>query len=183
MIAENSAVSVDSAFWANAFIDNFPKLCARAAKTLTRGDAAAAEDIVSETFTKVMRSKAKPEDIKHPFGYMWTAIRNAWLSQQRRKDVANTVLLEDLDATTKETGAFRLEPKIQQTLELRESLQRMRFRIGPMSLDEKEMVDMIAEGLTWSEIANEFEEDVNATQLRRRRVTSRLRYRLAPKID
>jgi RNA polymerase sigma factor (sigma-70 family) len=179
MTAENVALSVNHTFWENAFLQTFDELCSRASRKLTHGDSAAAEDIVSQTFTKVMGSKVKTEDIKSPAGYLWVAIKRAWFSQQDKREVKNTVRLEDLDAKSLEQPAFKLEPKIQQFLERRDSLEKLVARFGPLTLEEREMIELIFDNCSISEVADEMGEDPNTTYLRWRRLIYRQRYRLA----
>ena len=179
MTSENHALSVNSAFWENAYLETFKELCSRASRKLTRGDSAAAEDIVSQTFVKMMDSGLRIEEIQHPFRYFWTAIKNAWISQQKKREVTATVRLEDLDAKTLEQPAFKLQPKVQEMLERQDSLEKLIVRFGPLTLEEREMIELIVEGASLSEVAKEMGEDVANTYLRWRRLIFRQRYRLA----
>ncbi|HEU4834148.1 MAG TPA: sigma-70 family RNA polymerase sigma factor [Pyrinomonadaceae bacterium] len=179
MTAENCALSVNHAFWENAFVQTFDELCSRASRKLTHGDAAAAQDIVSDTFTRMMGSGVKPETIQNPISYLWVSIKRAWFHQQRKQDVKNTVLLEDLDAKALDSSAFKIEPKILQVLERQDSLEKMVARFGPMTLEEREMVELFLDNYSLAEVAQEMGEDVDSTYLRWRRLIYRQRYRLA----
>ena len=179
MTAENCALSVNHAFWENAFVKTFNELCSRASRKLTHGDMAAAEDIVSQTFTKMMSSEVKAEEIKHPVRYLWIAIKYSWFNQQKKQDVRNTVLLEDLDVKELSQPAFKLEPRIQQELEQQESLERMMVRFGPLTLEERETVELKLDNCSFAEIAQEMGENVENTKLRWNRLRARQQYRLA----
>lgn len=179
MTSENHALTVNQAFWQDAYLETFKQLCYRASRRLTRGDSAAAEDIVSQTFVKLMDSGLRIEEIQHPFRYFWVAIRNAWISQQNKREVTNTVRLEDLDTKTLEEPAFRLQPKVQEMLERQDSLEKLIVKLGPLTLEEKEMIELIVEGCSWPEVAKEMGEDVATTYLRWRRLIFRQRYRFS----
>jgi RNA polymerase sigma factor (sigma-70 family) len=178
MTAENSALSLNHAFWENAFVKTFNELCSRASRKLTHGDVAAAEDLVSQTFTKMMSSEVKTEDIKHPVRYLWIAVKYAWFNQQKKLDVRNTVLLEDLDVKELSQPAFKLEPRIQQELERQELRERLMFQLGPITLDEKEAVGLKLDDCSDAEIARELGETVEKTRLRWHRMRARQKYRM-----
>ena len=178
MTSEAQALSANATFWQEAYSRNFQKLCSRACRTLTRGRMAEAEDIVSETFMKVMLTKDDASEISHPLQYLWTAIQRAWFSQQARRDVANTEQLEDMTMKTLDKLAgVKLEPKILETLEREESLHALMCKFGPMSLNERTIVTMRLEGYSFSEIAAELGEDLKTTRLRWRNMILRQRTR------
>jgi RNA polymerase sigma factor (sigma-70 family) len=178
MSSEAQAVSANAAFWEETYSRNFKKLCSRACQKLTRGRMAEAEDIVSETFVKVMLTKDDASDIRHPLQYLWTAIQRAWFSQQARREVVNTEQLEDMTVKTLEKlASVKLEPKVLETLEREESLHAMMCRFGPTSLQERTMVRMHLEGYSFSEIAAELGEDLKTTRLRWRNLILRQRTR------
>ena len=145
MSSEAQAVSANAAFWEETYSRNFQKLCSRACRKLTRGRMAEAEDIVSETFVKVMLTKGDASDISHPLQYLWTAIQRAWFSQQARRDVVNTEQLEDMTVKTLEKlASVKLEPKVLETLEREESLHALMCTFGPMSLQEKRWSECVS---------------------------------------
>jgi RNA polymerase sigma factor (sigma-70 family) len=178
MTSEAQALSANATFWEETYGRHFQKLCSRACKKLTRGRMAEAEDIVSETFMKIMLTKENANDISHPLQYLWTAIQRAWFSQQARREVANTEPLEDITMKTLEKQAsVKLEPKVLEKLEREESLNELMYNFGPMSLKERTMVTMNLEGYSFGEIATALGEDLKTTRLRWRNLIARQRTR------
>jgi DNA-directed RNA polymerase specialized sigma24 family protein len=178
MTSEAQTMAANTTFWEQTYTRNFDKLCARANRKLTRGRMAEAEDIVSDTFMKVMLAKDNASQIKHPLQYLWIAIKHAWVSQQGRREVVKTVRLEDMTMKTLEKlPGVKLEPKVLQTLESQDALHAMRCKLGPTSLKEKTMAEMRLEGYSFSEIAEELGEDLKTTRLRWRNMILRQRTR------
>jgi DNA-directed RNA polymerase specialized sigma24 family protein len=178
MTSEAQTISANATFWEETHSLYFKKLCARACRKLTRGRMPEAEDIVSDTFIKVMLTKENPSEIEHPLQYFWKAIQRAWFSQQARRDSVNTAHLEDMNVKTLEKiPAVRLEPKVLRTLECEEAFNALMCKFGPMSLSERTLVQMYLEGYSFADIANELGEDLKTTRLRWRNMIVRQRTR------
>lgn len=178
MTSEAQALFANANFWEETYSRNFQKLCSRACRKLTRGRMAEAEDIVSDTFVKIMLAGNDAGEIRHPLQYLWTAIQHAWFSQQARRDVVSTEQLEDMTMKTLDKlASVKLEPKVLEMLEREESLQALMCKFGPMSLPERTMVTMRLEGYSFSEIAAELGEDLKTTRLRWRNMILRQRTR------
>lgn len=178
MTSEAQTIAANTAFWEQTYTRTFEKLCARASHKLTRGCRAEAEDIVSDTFLKVMLAKDNANQIKHPLQYLWIAIKHAWVSQQTRQEVGKTVRLEDMTMKALEKlASVKLEPKVLQTLESEDALHAMHCKLGPTSIKERTMVGMRLEGYSFSEIAEELGEDLKTTRLRWRNMILRQRTR------
>lgn len=178
MTSEAQTISANANFWEETYSRNFKKLCSRASRRLTRGRMAEAEDIVSDTFMKVMLTKENPGEIDHPLQYLWKAIQRAWFSQQARREAGSTAHLEDMSMKALEKlPGVKLEPKVLKTLECEEALQAMMCKFGPMSLKERTMVQMRVEGFSFTEIAKELGEDLKTTRLRWRNMILRQRTR------
>lgn len=178
MTSATQAISANATFWEETYARNFKKLCSRASRKLTRGRVAEAEDIVSDTFMKVMLTKDNASEINHPLQYLWIAVQRAWFSQQARREVVNTEQLEDMNMKTLEKlPGVRMEPKILETLEREESLHAMMCKFGPMSLKERKMVEMRLDDCSFSEIAEALGEDLKTTRLRWRNMILRQRTR------
>lgn len=178
MTSEAQTIAANTTFWEQTYTRNFDKLCARASRKLTRGRMAEAEDIVSDTFMKVMLAKHDASQIKHPLQYLWIAIKHAWVSQQARRQVVKTVRLEDMSMKTLEKlPGMKLEPKVLQTLESQAALHAMQCRLGPTSLSERTIVRMRLEGYSFRDIAEELGEDLKKTRLRWRNMVLRQRTR------
>lgn len=178
MTAEAQTIAANATFWEQTYSRHFQKLCTRASRKLTRGRMAEAEDIVSDTLMKVMVTKDDATEITYPLQYLWTAVQYAWFSQQARRKAANTVQLEDLTMKTLEKmPSLQLEPKVLETLERADASQALLSRFGPMSIPERTIVLMRAEGYSFTEIAAELGEDLKTTRLRWRNMIMRQRTR------
>lgn len=180
MLSATNVLSGNTAFWEKAFSENFATLCSRASRRLTNGNPVDAEDAVSEAFVRVMRYTPNPDAIKSVVPYLWTIVKRVWTAQQVRLSTTRTVRLEDLDADEIERiPAVRVEPDIQMVLEKEDFLLELRMTLGPLSLDEKALLDLFLEGLSLDEIATTLGEDVKRTRFRWYKFIARQRYRLS----
>ena len=173
-----NTLTANETFWEHAYTANFETLCARASRQLTKGNLADAEDTVSEAFTRVMRYAVKPEIIENTLSYLWTVVRRVWTTQQK---LAENTVVESLDglspATVDSLPAVRVEPQAVKLLEQEETLQQLKLKLGPLTLGEKQLVDLYLKGFSWAEIADELGEDVKHVQFRWYRFVARQRYR------
>ena len=86
--------TANATFWEHAYMENFPTLCARASRQLTKGNLDDAQEAVSEAFTRVMRYAVRPEMIENPLSYLWTVVKRVWTTQKVSEDKA---IVESLD--------------------------------------------------------------------------------------
>lgn len=159
-------------------MENFPTLCARASRLLTKGNTVDAEETVSEAFARVMRYAVRPEVIENPLSYLWTVVKRVWSTQKISKDKA---MLESLDSMSADAidriAAVSVEPEVLKMLDQDENRNQLKLKLGPLSLQEKQMVDFYLKGYSWSEVADELGVDVKQIQFRWYRFTARQRYR------
>lgn len=174
----SDVINGNDAYWAKAYSENFATLCARAAKRLTHGNSLEAEDAVSEAFVRAMRYAQHPESIRNVLPYLWTVVKNVWTAQQGRLSTTRTDSLEDLDIEELESlPAFQVEPEILAILQKEDFLLGLQMRLGPISLEEQEMIELRLEGYSLEEIAEQLGEDVRRTQFRWYKFTARQRHR------
>jgi len=170
--------TANATFWEHAYIENFTALCARASRQLTKGNTVDAEEMVSEAFTRVMRYAVRPEMIENPLSYLWTVVKRVWTTQRiyRRK-----ALIESLDGLSSDAvdsiPAVRVEPEVLQLLDQEENQRQLKLKLGPLTLEEKQLVDFYLKGYSWNDIAGELGVDVKQIQFRWYRFTARQRYR------
>lgn len=170
--------TANATFWEHAYMENFPTLCARASRLLTKGNTVDAEETVSEAFARVMRYAVRPEVIENPLSYLWTVVKRVWSTQKVSKDKA---MLESLDSMSADAidriAAVSVEPEVLKMLDQDENRNQLKLKLGPLSLQEKQMVDFYLKGYSWSEVADELGVDVKQIQFRWYRFTARQRYR------
>src|SRR6185503_2762660 len=170
--------TANATFWEHAYMENFPTLCARASRQLTKGNVVEAEETVSEAFARVMRYAVKPEIIENPLSYLWTVVRRVWTTQKINE---NKAMLESLDGLSADAvdsiAAVRVEPEVMQLLDEEENQRQLKLKLGPLTLEEKQLVDFYLKGYSWNEIAAELGVDVKQIQFRWYRFTARQRYR------
>lgn len=180
MLNGGNVLSGNAGFWEKAYSDNFETLCSRASRRLTNGNYIDAEDAVSEAFVRVMRYAQEPESIKNVMSYLWTAVKRVWIAQHVLLSRANTDYLEDMEIDELESiAAVRVEPEIQAILEKQEFLVELKMKLGPLSLEEKALIELRLEGHSLEEIAATLGEDIQRTRFRWYRFVARQRYRLA----
>lgn len=174
--ANTSTATVN--FWEQAYTDNFATLCARASRLLTKGNVHDAEDTVSEAFTRAMRYTVQPEVIANPVSYMWTIIKRVWTTKVTGADETEVESLDALSADAIESQrAVRVEPEVLRVLEQEETRRQLKLKLGPLTLEEQQLVDFRLKGYSWTEVAEELDEDVRKLQFRWYRFTARQRYR------
>ena len=170
--------TANATFWEHAYMENFPTLCARASRQLTKGNLVDAEETVSEAFARVMRYAGRPEMIENPLSYLWTVVKRVWTAQKVSEDKA---MVESLDSMSAEAidsiAAVRVEPEVLKLLDQDENWRQLKLKLGPLSLEEKQLVDFYLNGYSWNEIADELGVDVKQIQFRWYRFTARQRYR------
>ncbi len=153
-------------------------LCARASRLLTKGNHGDAEDAVSEAFARAMRYAVKPEMIENTLSYLWTVVRRVWTTQKVTEDKAIIESLDGLSADTVDSlPAIRVEPQVLKLLDQEETRRQLTLKLGPITLEEQQLVDFRLKGYSWTEIADELGEDVKHVQFRWYRFTARQRYR------
>lgn len=178
MTSEAQTIAANATFWEQTYSRHFQKLCSRASRKLTRGHMAEAEDIVSDTLMKVMLTKDNVTEITYPLQYLWTAVRHAWFSQQARPEAVNTAQLEDLTMKTLEKlPSMQVAPKALETLAREDTRQALMSGFGPMSLQERTIVEMHLDGYSFAEIADKLGESLKTTRLRWRNMIMRQRTR------
>lgn len=178
MSCETSALAVNAPLWEKAYTENFASLCARARRTLTKGNSFAAEDAVSDAFLRI--SSKNPDAITSPASYWWTTIKRVWLDQQTGLSVSNTDYLEDMSPEAVENlAAVRVEPEVIKNLEREESWRAMRLKLGPLTLTEQKLVRGRLEGYSFEEIAAQLGEDVKRTRFRWYKLRARQRCRMS----
>lgn len=170
--------TANATFWEHAYMENFPTLCARASRQLTKGNTVDAEETVSEAFARVMRYAVRPEVIENPLSYLWTVVKRVWSTQKVSKDKA---MLESLDSMSAEAidriAAVSVEPEVLKMLDQDENRNQLKLKLGPLSLQEKQLVDFYLKGYSWNEVADELGVDVKQIQFRWYRFAARQRYR------
>ena len=170
--------TANATFWEHAYMENFPTLCARASRQLTKGNLVDAEETVSEAFARVMRYAVRPEVIENPLSYLWTVVKRVWSTQKLSKDKA---MLESLDSMSADAidriAAVSVEPEVLKMLDQDENRNQLKLKLGPLSLQEKQLVDFYLKGYSWNEVADELGVDVKQIQFRWYRFTARQRYR------
>ena len=178
MLSSSDVISGNQAFWAKVYSENFATLCARATRRLTHGNSLDAEDAVSEAFARAMRYAPHPESIRNVLPYLWTVVKNVWSAQQVLLSRTRTDYLEDLDIEELESlPAVQVEPEILAILEKEEFLLGLQMKLGPISLEEKALIELRLEGYSLEEIAAHLGEDVRRTKFRWYNFTARQRHR------
>ena len=90
-------------------------------------------------------------------------------------------MLESLDSMSADAidriAAVSVEPEVLKMLDQDENRNQLKLKLGPLSLQEKQMVDFYLKGYSWSEVADELGVDVKQIQFRWYRFTARQRYR------
>lgn len=184
MLSSSDVLSGNGAFWEKAYDDNFATLCARANRRLTHGNSLDAEDAVSEAFVRAMRYAQHPESIRNVLPYLWTIVKNVWTAQQVRLSTTRTDYLDDLDIEELESlPAVQVEPEILAILEKEDFLLGLKMKLGPISLEEKALVELRLEGYSLEEIAVLLGEDVQRTKFRWYKFTARQRHRFGQRQD
>ena len=175
---ESNAVSGNMALWEEAYTANFDTLCSRARQLLTNGNLSQAEDAVSDAFVRIMRYVPNPQKIDTPESYWWTTVKRVWVTQQARPEVAKTASLDEMEPETVDSlPAVQVEPEIIKKLEAVTARKELRIKLGPLSLEERTLIQGRLEGYSFGEIAEQLGENVKLTRFRWHKLKARQRYR------
>lgn len=164
--------------WEEICLDLMPRLAKRALR-LTDGRVPDAEDLTQETICRALIYPKNAGEIRSPLSYLMRMMRNAWIDKWREEDTAN---MDSLDAIlndpARQAEVPTVEPEILRLAENEGLLQELKLRQGPLSTEEKFLLDSYLAGQTLDEIATSLNEDVRVTKVRWNALKSKLRYRL-----
>jgi RNA polymerase sigma factor (sigma-70 family) len=178
MLSGSNTISVDTNFWEKAFADNFASLCSRASRRLTNGNSYEAEDVVSEAYVRVMRYAQDPDSIKNVVSYLWRAVTNVWKTEQVLLRHTRTQSLEDMEAEEIEgLAGIQVEPEVMVLLRNEEAHQELRMKLGPMTLEESRIIELLSDGYTFKEISDQLGTNLSQTRFLWHRFVVRQRSR------
>lgn len=151
----------DGDFWEKAHDKYFCPLCGRACRSLTNGDWAAAQDLVSEGFLRVMSCyPTNPEEIENLPGYLWVVIERLSFEKRRKEKPDKTDSLEEV-VNTKQHPA--VGPSAERNMEIKELIQVLQAALGSISPRKAMLLTYYLKGYKPGEIAAELDEDVRNT--------------------
>jgi RNA polymerase sigma factor (sigma-70 family) len=165
----------NSAFWEKAYENNFKPLCTRARRSLTNGNWAEAEDVVSEAFLRVMYYVKNPETIGNLLGYLWLTSKRVWIGKRKKE---NTAYMDSLDDLLSDGLQPTVEPDAIRNLENKELEETIRAKQGALTPREKHLLKLYLEGYSCDEIGSLLDEDVRVVRSDLNAVKAKVRYRL-----
>lgn len=151
------------------------------ARKLTASDPQPEEDLVQDTILRCLKYAPDLKNIEDPIRYLYRTMRNLLFDRRRKHEV---VSLDDPTSSELEKDvSLRIEPRILSLLEEKELIESFRESLrGPLTLEEKELLKLMLEGLDSNEIAEILREDVRLTRYNCNALKAKLRYRVKKKL-
>ena len=171
----NNISESDRLFWERAYLKYFVRLCALAARVLTKGNAEDAEDLVSEAFRRAMTYVKNTAAIESVYAYLWMVVKRLSYSKPTG---ANSFSMINLDDLAEDEQHPSVEPTAESDLETRELFDRLYANLGPLTPREMLLLKLFLSGYTPKEAAAQLDEDVRITRVDINALKAKLRYRL-----
>jgi RNA polymerase sigma factor (sigma-70 family) len=163
-------------FWEAEFIKSFQRILRRARK-LTRGDDAAAADLVQDVFVRLIRLCPDPAIVRTPHAYLLRMTFTVWANTTRRKARRNEISFEDPALDMKDIP--KIPSSIQQQLERDEQLKQLAEACR--SPRDEQMWQLLQDGYSIEEIATILDEPLTSAIVRWRRLKQRIVYQMRHK--
>ncbi len=173
----DSQTITNRSFWEKA-CDEYQQRLATYARRLAKGNAADANDLVQETMCLVLAHAGNPAGIERPIAYLFTVMRNAWITKWRKENQANLESLDHVGTRRALKSLPAIEPEVLVALENKEFQQALRVGKGPLSQREKQLLQLFLQGHKIQEIAEILGEDKRIISVELNAVRSKVRYRL-----
>lgn len=167
--------------WSQAYEQNCQRL-ASYARHLAKGNLADADDLVQETFIRVLDHECNPSRIENLFGYMLRVMQNAWTNKRAKECRVSMESLDDLSTRSALKKEPAINPDVLQVLENQDFQRDFNIRKGKLTIRETEILELYLAGYKCHEIADKLNEDKRVISVRLNAVKSKVRYRLK-KID
>ncbi len=161
--------------WEELFKNFYERLYSLAAR-LTHGRTELAEDLVQDTFVRVLRSSYQPTELKAPLGYLFGIMRNILIDQARKAKGFQFESLDDPNVELQERLP-RLEPRIQRELENEEAVLAIRLKSAELSSREKLLLMLMADGNNSKDISAVLNEDIRIIRKDLNALKAKIRYR------
>lgn len=166
--------------WALACEENCQRL-ASYARHLANGNIADADDLVQETFFRVLDHGCNPSRIENLVGYMMKVMHNAWTNKRVKERRVSTESLDDLITRSALKNEPTINPDVLQILENQDFQRDFNVRKGQLTVHEIEILELYLAGYKCQEIADKLNEDKRIISVRLNAVKSKVRYRLKSK--
>ncbi|HKO61589.1 MAG TPA: RNA polymerase sigma factor [Pyrinomonadaceae bacterium] len=167
-------------FWEQA-CEKYKQRLASYARRLVNGNVADADDLVQETMVRVLVSSGNPAGIETPIAYLYTVMRNAWITKWRKEHPDIMDSLDDLVTRRALKNQPAVEPDVLLVLENQEYQQDLKVRKGPLNDRESRILELYLDGYKCNEIAEVLDEDKRIISVELNAVRTKVRYRLKTK--
>jgi RNA polymerase sigma-70 factor (ECF subfamily) len=135
-----------------------------------------AEDLVQDTFVRVLSSGRKIMELNQPLAFVFRVMRNQWIDHLRKRRVRTESLDDPLNVELQnELPVYT--PTVQRDLENKELLNAIRQNKLRLSDREKLLLTLMAEGLSYEEIAEMLNEDLRIIRYECTALKTKLKYR------
>ncbi len=147
-------------FWEGMYLESRERLIAYALR-LSNGNVYDAEDLLQDTFCRILLYTKDPQEIRSPLGYLLTIMRNIWRARRRKEGTVNMI---SIDEAPSKKGRQNVEPAVEpdalRILEDDERKATVRANLGPLSPREELLLELLLRDYTRAEIADMLGEDV-----------------------
>lgn len=163
------------AVWTQSYVDNYQHL--RSYALLLAKNHHVAEDIVQDTFIKILSLLPNPEEIEDKLNYLRRSVHNTWVDWWKRTNQLKTISIDD--PHTREVYALAA-PERGDSIEAETEAHRLMLQIElrRLNLRERAVLVKYLEGYKRNEIAAQLNEDARVISYELNAVRAKVRYRL-----
>lgn len=160
--------------WAKVCADNYLRLRSYAWR-LTH-NSHAAEDLVQDTITKILRLVPDPEAVEDKLSYLLRSVHNTWLRWLKEKGRPEIISIDD--PANKAVFAIAAPQRDDDAAEAESRRRMMLTQMRRLNERERGLLTLYLEGYKAGEIAAQLDEDVRVISYELNALRTKVRYRL-----
>lgn len=175
---------LDVSTWEQPYLNYNLNLISFATLRFTKGDRSLAEELVQDTFCRVISYSSNLAKINNPLGYLKKTMKNLWIDQWKKSGGIRMLSIDDDNEEKREALINELpsvEPDIHRILENEELSNQLRIATGNLKPSERDVFRLFLRGLDCREIATLLNKDVYRINYELNAVRAKIRYRVNPK--
>jgi RNA polymerase sigma factor (sigma-70 family) len=167
-----------NSYWCGAYVE-YRQLLVEYARRLTNGRTDEAEDLTQESICRVLKWPKDPGQVSSPLSYFKRVVRNEWRTKWAKEGAHHVESLDQIAGDpARQKDLPTVEPEVLRTLENEGLRKELKAKQGPLTEDEKSLLEALGRWETLEEVAAELGEDPRVTKVRYYALIAKVRYRV-----